>query len=197
MLCVPLLGRERGWSAAATGLVVGSWTVGTFAVTAVVARRGAPGAVVPLGRAAHGRGRTGVVALWDPVVVGVGAMALVGVGTALYTSTVLPLFVRASPADMLARFQALLGFAQNVADHGGAAGPGCRAATAGAEATLAVVALLLVATACVPWPQAATDSEPCPTPPNQPCQPCQSTPPAPPSPSSARAPSGSASGSRD
>jgi hypothetical protein len=74
-------------------------------------------------------------------------MALVGVGTSLLTTALLPAFVARTPADMLARFQSLLQLAQT--------GPVLLATPAvawvcgrlGVRAGLLQVALVLTATA--------------------------------------------------
>jgi hypothetical protein len=42
MLALPLAGRERGWTAAETGLVSGAWVAGGLAMPLIVARWGAP-----------------------------------------------------------------------------------------------------------------------------------------------------------
>lgn len=76
-------------------------------------------------------------------------------GTAVCTTALLPAFVRATPAGMLARFQALLHLAQNTAVLVALPGLGWLAAGAGAGAALSVVALLLVACAAVSRPRQA------------------------------------------
>lgn len=152
ILGVPLAGQERGWSAAATGAVVGCWTVGTFVVTVAVSRWGDLGArartVGPIVAA------TGVVLLatTTSLAAGAAALMLLGVGTAAYTTAALPLFVRATPDGMLARFQALLGFAQNLAVLLALPVLSRVAAAADVRAALAVVAVLLLASAALPLP---------------------------------------------
>jgi len=152
ILCVPLAGLERGWGAAATGAVAGCWTVGTFAVTWAVSRWGdlrARARVV-----GPGLGTAGVLllAVTSSVPAGAAGLVLLGLGTSAYTTAALPLFVRATPAGMLARFQALLGFAQNLAVMLALPALGWIAAEAGVRTALAVVAVLLLGSAALPLP---------------------------------------------
>ncbi len=152
ILCVPLAGLERGWGAAATGAVAGCWTVGTFVATSAVSRWG------DLGDRARvvgpGLGTAGVLLLatTSSVPAGAAALALLGLGTAAWTTTALPRFVRATPDGMLARFQALLGFAQNLAVLVALPALGRLAAVAGVRAALVPAAALLLATAALPLP---------------------------------------------
>ncbi len=159
ILCVPLAGHARGWSAGETGLVAGCWTLGTFVVTAVVSRWGAdrPGARV-LGPVV---GAVGVVvlALTESVVGGAVSMVLLGVGTAIFTCTLFPVFVRVTPPDMLARFQSLLGLAQNAAVLVALPVLGAIAAGVGLTAAILVVAAVLLAAALPRWTVAATGNE--------------------------------------
>jgi MFS family permease len=147
MLCLPLLGRERGWSAGQTGVVSAAWLVGGAAVTLVVARRGLPGT------AAAGLGpllaAAAVVALaaTDEVLVAAGAMVAVGVGTTLLTSRLMPTFVVATPPTMLARFQALIGLAQTGPVLLATPALGVVASHGGVTAALAAVAVGLAGTA--------------------------------------------------
>src|SRR5690606_18235753 len=112
ILCLPLAGHDRGWSAQETGVVAGAWLVGGIVVTAYVARRGAPGrrlATAGPGIAAAG---SALLALTDAVASAVLGVGLVGIGTSLLTTRLIPRYVEASPPSMLARFQSLLGIAQ-------------------------------------------------------------------------------------
>jgi MFS family permease len=111
-LCLPVAGHERGWSAHETGMVSAAWLVGGIAVTTYVARRGAPGRIVSSAGPGVAAAGSLLLAVTHGVVAAVCAVGLVGVGTSLLTTRLIPRFVDASPADMLARFQSLLGIAQ-------------------------------------------------------------------------------------
>lgn len=111
-LCVPLAGHARGWSAAATGLVVAAWPLGGMLVLAVVSRRGAPGARLAAAGAPAAAAGAVLLALTPSAAGGTLAVLVVGVGTPLTTARLLPRFVQASPPAMLARFQSFLGLAQ-------------------------------------------------------------------------------------
>ncbi|UPK73280.1 MFS transporter [Nocardioidaceae bacterium SCSIO 66511] len=113
-LCVPLAARERGWSAGATGLVEAGWIVGTLGVTLLVARYGPRArAIGPLiaGPLVTAAGVV-VVAFAAPIQVALAGALVMGVGTATFTTHALPIYVLATPAGMLARFQALAGLVQ-------------------------------------------------------------------------------------
>jgi len=112
MLCLPVAGHDRGWSAHETGMIAGAWLVGGIAVTAYVAKRGAPGRVVSAAGPGVAAAGTSMLAVTHGATAAVCAVGLVGVGTSLLTTRLIPLFVDASPPHMLARFQSLLGIAQ-------------------------------------------------------------------------------------
>ncbi|MDF1603870.1 MFS transporter [Nocardioides sp. YIM 152315] len=147
MLCVPVAGRDRGWSAAFVGVVVAAWVAGGLVVTLIVARRGAPGRRTALVGPLLAAGGVIVLAIEASRWAGLGAMLVVGAGTTMFTAHLLPAFVERTPPDMLARFQSLLGLAQT--------GPvlvvtpvlGAGAAHLGLGAALAVVAVLVAGAA--------------------------------------------------
>ncbi|HET7430093.1 MAG TPA: MFS transporter [Nocardioides sp.] len=115
MLSVPLLGHARGWGAGATGAVSAGWVVGSLVVTVVVARRGGLGpAAMRAGPVLGGAGGV-VLACASPPGVAVLGTVLVGVGTSLTTTWMIPTFQQLTPTAMLARFQALLQLAQTSA----------------------------------------------------------------------------------
>jgi len=109
-LGVPLLARERGWDAADAGIIEACWIAGTLAITLVVARTGTRAHPRPPLVAGPMLAALGVVAL--AIAPGPGlayaAAVVMGIGTAVYTTHVFPLYVLRSPADMLARFQSVL-----------------------------------------------------------------------------------------
>ena len=109
-LGVPLLARERGWAASDAGIVEACWIAGTLAITLVVTRTGTRAQPRPPLVAGPVLAALGVVALAVAPVpaLAYAAAVVMGVGTAVYTTHVFPLYVLRSPADMLARFQSVL-----------------------------------------------------------------------------------------
>jgi hypothetical protein len=112
---VPVLAREREWSAEAAGAIAAAFTVGSMTVTAAIARWN--GAARP-GRAAGvglGLSATGmlVVTLVSTVPSVIGATALIGAGVGLYTGHLAPVMLSAAPASHLARVQGILLVAQS------------------------------------------------------------------------------------
>ncbi|MFC4786109.1 hypothetical protein ACT8ZV_16640 [Nocardioides sp. MAHUQ-72] len=81
------------------------------------------------------------------LVVALVAQTLVGVGTSLLTTSLLPAFVTSTPPGMLARFQSLLGLAQTGPVLLATPSLGFVAERAGVEPALAAVAVLLALTA--------------------------------------------------
>jgi MFS family permease len=112
-LCLPVVGREREWSSHATGLVAAAWLIGGVIVTAYVAKRGAPGRVVAIAGPGVAAAGALVLASTRSPAAAFAAAALVGVGTSMLTTRLIPRFIDAAPTHMLARFQSLLGIAQN------------------------------------------------------------------------------------
>jgi hypothetical protein len=112
MVVVPLVGRSRGWSAGTTGLVSSGWVLGGLVVTLVVARRGAPrAAVAACGPLVAAAGTLLLIACRQPLPAAAATM-VVGIGTSLLTTALVPGFVARTPPAMLARFQSLLQLAQ-------------------------------------------------------------------------------------
>lgn len=113
-LCVPLVARERGWTAGQTGLVETAWIAGTLGVSVVIARRGTSRR--PSGPLVGGpllaAGGVLVIALDAELMTSLAGAWVMGVGTALFTGHVFPVYVLKTPDGMLARFQALLGLVQ-------------------------------------------------------------------------------------
>ncbi|MEI7059211.1 MFS transporter [Nocardioides sp. CCNWLW239] len=114
MLALPLAGRERGWTAAETGLVSGAWVAGGLVMSLAVARWGAPRAPVAVMGPALAAGGVVLLAVRTELWVGVVAIGLVGVGTTMLTSYLIPAFVASTPPEMLARFSSLTQAAQTV-----------------------------------------------------------------------------------
>lgn len=152
VLGVPLAGQERGWGAGTTGAVAGCWTAGTLLVTTTVARTGPLGGRARVVGPVVGAAGLLLLAATASPALGALALALLGVGTAAWTTTALPLLVRATPAGMLARFQALLGFAQNLAVLVALPALGQLAGAAGARVALLPCAAAVLAVAALPLP---------------------------------------------
>ncbi|HET7388643.1 MAG TPA: MFS transporter [Nocardioidaceae bacterium] len=109
-LCVPLISRSRGWGAGTSGLVEAAWITGTLVVGVLVARTGTradPTGPLVGGPILAAIGALGVAVAPAPAAALAGA-GVMGVGTAVFTSHVFPLFVLRTPEGMLARFQALM-----------------------------------------------------------------------------------------
>jgi len=115
-LGVPLLARERDWAASDAGVVEACWIAGTLAVTLVVARTGTrarPRPPLVLGPVLAGLGVVGL-ALAPVPGLAYAAAVVMGIGTAVYTTHLFPLYVLRSPGHMLARFQSVLILVQTV-----------------------------------------------------------------------------------
>jgi hypothetical protein len=107
---VPLLARSRGWSAGDAGLMEAVWVVGAMAVALVVAKVGTSSRpLVPLvsGPLLASLGIAVAAVAPAPYVAFAGALVM-GVGTALFTSHLFPLYLLRTPEGMLARFQSVL-----------------------------------------------------------------------------------------
>jgi MFS family permease len=127
-LCVPLLARTRGWSAGDAGLIEAFWIVGALSVSLLVARIGTstrPVWALLAGPLLASAGIV-VVVLAPAVAVGVAfaGAGLMGIGTAVFTSHLFPLFLLQTPDGMLARFQSVLIVAQLLAMFAGNASLG-------------------------------------------------------------------------
>lgn len=114
-LCLPLLARERGWTAAATGVVEAGWIAGSLVITLLIARRGilhrcGPAMITGPLLAALGAGLLAVAPAYPYALLGSVAM---GVGTVVFTSHLGPLLLDWTPDGMVSRFQALFVLVQS------------------------------------------------------------------------------------
>lgn len=114
-LCLPLLARERGWTAATTGVVEAGWIAGSLVITLMIARRGilhrsGPAMISGPLLAALGAGLLAVAPGYPYALVGSVAM---GVGTVVFTSHLGPLLLDWTPDGMVSRFQALFVLVQS------------------------------------------------------------------------------------
>jgi hypothetical protein len=166
MLCLPVASHDRGWSAHETGMIAAAWLVGGIAVTAYVAKRAAPGRIGSAAGPGVAAAGSSTLAVTHGVVAAVCAVGLVGVGTSLLTTRLIPRFVDASPPHMLARFQSLLGIAQTgpVLVATPTLGVTISAWGVGAAFWLLAAILALTTYAAVAAERASTPRDPAPTP---------------------------------
>jgi hypothetical protein len=152
-LSVPLAARERGWSASATGTVEAAWIVGTLSVSLVIARTGTRARpLLPLvaGPFLAAGGVVVIAVSAGPSSALVGAVVM-GVGTAVFTGHVFPLYVLKTPAHLLGRLQALLGVVQSAAMLAGNPLLGLVAGSGGAGASMLLAAALSCAAGLLLW----------------------------------------------
>jgi hypothetical protein len=129
-----------------TGVVSAGWVVGGLLVTGVVARRGI--APVRLALAGPPLAAAGSLLLaWTrQAPVGIIGLVGVGVGTSLLTTRVFTGSVAATPPDLLARFQSMLGLAQTMPLLGATPLAGHLASRFGVTTALVGLAAVLLAT---------------------------------------------------
>lgn len=113
-LAVPLLARSRGWSVGDAGLMEAFWIVGALAVSLVVAKWGTYGrpAVLLVGGPLLAAAGVVVAALVPVAYLAFAGTWVMGIGTALFTSHLFPLYLLRTSPGMLARFQSVLIVAQ-------------------------------------------------------------------------------------
>ena len=148
-LLVPLLGRERGWSAGTTGLVVGAVALGTATVALAVLARGAstrPGIAGPAGLLLSAAAVAGL-ALPVPAAAAVAFGLGMGLGIGLFTAHIGPLILDRAPASHVARVQAVLVLAHSVPLLATITLLGTAADVVGARTVLVACALALTAAA--------------------------------------------------
>jgi MFS family permease len=113
-LCVPLLARSRGWTARDAGLMEAFWIVGALGISLLVAKigvRARPVGPLVAGPVLASAGIVVAVAAPVPAVALAGTW-LMGIGTAVFTSHLFPLYLLQTPEGMLARFQSVIIVAQ-------------------------------------------------------------------------------------
>jgi MFS family permease len=115
-LLVPLLGRQRGWTAGTAGLVVGAVALGTATVALTVLTRRAssrPGVAGPAGLLLAAVGVVGLtLPLPSPSAVASGLV--IGLGTGTFVAHIGPLILSQTPASHMSRVQAVLVLAQSL-----------------------------------------------------------------------------------
>lgn len=107
---LPVLARGRGWSAAQAGMLDAGWAIGMLAVTGTVSVLGTPRrqGTSMIGGPLLVAVSVPLLALPLPPTAAIAVFALIGAGTALFTTQVAPLMVRLAPAGQMTRFQSLL-----------------------------------------------------------------------------------------
>ncbi|WP_309127501.1 MFS transporter [Microbacterium sp.] len=111
---IPLVARERGWTAAEAGLIEAGWIAGGLLAGAWFSWRGTSArawrgiAIGPV-LVACGLAALAVSPSWTSAAGGTG---IIGFGVVIFTAHVFPTYVRLAPASMLSRFQSVLILAQ-------------------------------------------------------------------------------------
>jgi hypothetical protein len=115
-LLVPLLGRDSGWGAATTGVVVAAQAAGSICAALVVARTGTArrtGRAVGLGLAAAAGGVASIAAVGGgAIALTAGAAVVLGAGTGVAVAHLGPFVLGSAPRTHLARVQAWTALAQ-------------------------------------------------------------------------------------
>ncbi|MDR7274771.1 MFS transporter [Catenuloplanes atrovinosus] len=115
-LLLPLLARDRSWTAAQTGLLAGALATGTGAVAIAVLTRGAwrrAGLVIPAGLLLAAAGVVALAVVRPPLPAALAAL-LIGAGSGLFATHLGPLFLARAPGTHLARTQAVVVLAQTL-----------------------------------------------------------------------------------
>jgi hypothetical protein len=115
-LLVPLLGRDRGWTAGTAGLVVGAIALGAAIIAVgVLARRASarPGVAGPAGLLLAAAA-VAALALPVPQPAAVAFGLVIGLGTGAFTAHIGPLILGQAPASHMSRVQAVVGVAQSL-----------------------------------------------------------------------------------
>jgi MFS family permease len=160
-LLLPLLARERGWTATQTGLAAGAIGAGALLGAVLIARTGPhPRAawVSGAGLVGTGAGALGFALAPGPAVA-VAAGVVDGVGLAMFIAHSGPVLVRCSPPDQLSRMQSLLGVVQSATLVVTNVAVGALAGAAGPVMALVVVAAALGAAGLFATTRHALDDE--------------------------------------
>ncbi len=113
-LLIPLLAHHTGWSAGATGLIVGANGLGIMGAAGYVALRGAadrPGLAGVVGLFIASFGIAALALSASPLAAGISAVAT-GLGTGVFTTHIAPLVLSTAPSTHLSRVQSLLVLSQ-------------------------------------------------------------------------------------
>lgn len=115
---LPSAARAQGWSSSQAALLEAAWAAGTLTVTLLVSFTGtitrAHRALIggPLLMALALLALALVLPLALPLPLALGASAVLGAGTAVFTTHIAPLLLRRAPAGQMSRFQSLMSLVQ-------------------------------------------------------------------------------------
>ncbi len=146
-LIVPLLGQDRIWDPAHTGLLGAGWTAGSIGIGILTSLRGAPQNPRWMLRWGPGAAAGLILMLvlpespWPAIIL----MVLIGAAVRVYTAVAAPLLLTSVPPELIARVQSVLVLVQQIAVLVVTAGLGVAADVMGASAALIGSGLLCAA----------------------------------------------------
>ncbi|WP_353114561.1 MFS transporter [Microbacterium sp.] len=147
LLGIPLIARERGWSAAEAGLIEAGWIAGGIVIGAWFAWRGtmlrpwrpmAGGLLL----VAVGLGLLSSASTWPAACA---ATVAVGAGVVIFTAHVFPTYLLLAPEEMMSRFQSMLVIVQQAPQLAVYPVIGAAATTIGAGPLIVISAILVLA----------------------------------------------------
>jgi len=111
---LPSTARAHGWTAPQASLLEAGWAIGTLTITLLISCRGtlARQGLPLIGGPVLIAGALAALALPVSAEIAVALSALLGVGTAVFTTHIAPALLRLAPSGQLARFQSLLALVQ-------------------------------------------------------------------------------------
>lgn len=111
---LPSWARANDWSASQASLLESAWAAGTLTVTLLIAATGTLTRqnIALIGGPVLIAGALAALALPLGVTAAILSSALLGVGTAVFTTHIAPALLRLAPAGQMTRFQALMGVVQ-------------------------------------------------------------------------------------
>lgn len=115
-LLIPLIGQMREWAPTETGMVMGAFGGGMVLVSAIVLVKGGmknAGLVASLGILIAGLASIGLSSAAQ-IEYAIAAAAIAGVGAAVFSTHLGPLFVQSAPREQIASLQSILILAQSI-----------------------------------------------------------------------------------
>lgn len=111
---LPSAAHAQGWSGSEAGLLEAAWATGTLTVTLLISFTGtwAHQHRALIGGPLLMMGALALLALPLALPAMLGAAALLGVGTAIFTTHIAPMLLRRAPAGQMTRFQSLMAIVQ-------------------------------------------------------------------------------------